>query len=691
MSNPGWISNILRNIFSFFDSLGFTIVSAIYNIFFTIANAEIFSGNIMNDFFKRVQLILGVFMIFNLAITALNIIINPDLLSDKQKGAGKIFMKIALSLVMLTLVVPMENIPKTSDLNRRISENGILFGFLYQFQDSVMQDNVIGKLVLASNVESNEGNYGNLDNMSNLGDMLATTVARAFITPALKDTSSDPVLNPSDLKDEDVLCPAILTIYGEPNISYKTLLDNINATCDSDTQGEVYMLEYHGLFALICTVIMAIIILGFTIDVAVRAIKLAILRLISPIPIISYIMPGQDKNGSFNNWVKTLTSTYMDLFLRLIIIYFGAYVIVIISEGGINIWQNSPGFFTSLFSSVFLIIGVLIFMKQAPKFFQDMLGLKGSGSLFSGIGTVLGAAALTGGLAGSIATGVRAGWAEGAEYKGRTAGVRRVFGAGMAGLTSGIGGLFTGARTLATTDKKVPSSVMSAMQKRNAIRASHSTLFGRAKSNLYGMATGRTLAEKDKAILDATQEASKEISAWASAAEEEALKQTDARTYYGVAEIGGRTYGFNWDQLQGAMSGADASGNFYINGNRFNRADFTPEKLNEIKKSQTARFVSSVYNSATGTFTNARLQTSWRMLEPKLKNAGFDYSDLYAIQYDPDTGAPALDAEGHNITLPILDPTKKGAALGKASSTIADYTNSMKHIKHIANHNNSRS
>ena len=184
MSNPGWISNILRNIFSFFDSLGFTIVSAIYNIFFTIANAEIFSGNIMNDFFKRVQLILGVFMIFNLAITALNIIINPDLLSDKQKGAGKIFMKIALSLVMLTLVVPMENIPKTSDLNRRISENGILFGFLYQFQDSVMQDNVIGKLVLASNVESNEGNYGNLDNMSNLGDMLATTVARAFITPA---------------------------------------------------------------------------------------------------------------------------------------------------------------------------------------------------------------------------------------------------------------------------------------------------------------------------------------------------------------------------------------------------------------------------------------------------------------------------------------------------------------------------
>ena len=523
-------------------------------------------------------------------------------------------------------------------------------------------------------------NNGNLDNMSNLGDMLATTVARAFITPALKDTSSDPDLNPSDLKDEDVLCPDILSIY-KPNISYKTLLDNINATCDSDTRGEVYMLEYHGIFGLICSVIMALIILGFTVDVAVRAIKLSILRLISPIPIISYIMPGQDKNGSFNNWVKTLTSTYMDLFLRLIIIYFGAYVIAIISEGGINIWQNSPGFFTSLFSSIFLIIGVLIFMKQAPKFFQDILGLKGSGSLFGGLGTVLGAAALTGGIAGSIATGVRAAWQEGAEYKGRTAAVRRVFGAGVSGLTSGIGGLFTGARTLATTDKKVPSSVISAMKKRNAIRASHSTLPGRIASGAVDMFTGMSLAERDKFALESSQDAIKQMKEWKSFTEGEAIKkgdygiisrfdsrghETDMARYIRTNGLDSRILGtrFNYAVLKQRISTAGPSGDFDYNGVTFNARDFDDNIMGEILKNQNHNYVNDVFS---GVKDNPGVLSNWELAKAALNKADISYNGEF------------------------LDPNDIGKTIGVASSKAQQMQTGMKHIKHIANHNANRS
>ena len=318
-----------------------------------------------------------------------------------------------------------------------------------------------------------------------------------------------------------------------------------------------------------------------------------------------------------------------------------------------------------------------------------MLGIKGDGKLFSGIGTMLGAAALTGGLAGSIATGVRAGWEEGADYKGRTAGVRRVLGTVGAGLTSGLGGAFVGARALATADKKAPSAVMSAMQKRNAMRASHSTLPGRISSGAYGMFTGRTLAERDKQIFDATQEASKGISSWASAAQDEALKQTDASKYYGVAEINGRKYGFNWDQLEAAMSSADPNGNFIYNGHRFNRSYFSPETQNAIKKSQVARYVYSQYDQTTGTFKDPRLATEWKMLKPKLEKANLDYSDLFAVQRDIDDEI-IKDASGNPVTIPILDPSKKGAALGKAQSQIEEYTNSIKHIKHMANHNNSK-
>ena len=147
---------------------------------------------------------------------------------------------------------------------------------------------------------------------------------------------------------------------------------------------------------------MIVIVLGFTVDVAVRSIKLIILRVIAPVPIISYITPGSEKDGAFGNWVKTLTSTYSDLFIRLAVIYFGIYVIVVIKDGGLNILQTGTDWFTSGLATVFIILGILVFMKQAPKFIKDNLGNKGEGHFFSGIGAALGGAALLGRLTGTV-------------------------------------------------------------------------------------------------------------------------------------------------------------------------------------------------------------------------------------------------------------------------------------------------
>lgn len=681
MNNPSGIINFTRFIFVGIESVGYFLVSGAYNIFFTVANAQLFSGDIINTFYSRIQLILAVLMTFKIAITLLNIIINPDSFKDKEKGPGKLITRIVVSLVLLTLIVPIPNIPKSSNpLNEQIRSNGILFGFLYQFQNSVMDDNILGKLILGSNV----GSVDDADNISNLGGTLATTVAKTFITPTL--SVDDDEVSGTELNKSQVACPSALDEYGynNSNLHYSTLIDNINETCDSSGMGEVYVFNYIPFGGLICSLIMTFIILGFTIDVAVRAIKLAVLRLIAPVPIISYIMPGSEKNGAFGNWVKSLSSTYIDLFLRIAVIYFGAYIIYIIAfsgEDGINIWQGSSSFTVSLLSTVFIIIGVLIFMKEAPKFFKDMLGIKGDGgNFFRGIGTMLGAAALTGGLAGSVATGVRAGWQEGAEYKGRTAGLRRVLGAGVAGLTSGVGGAVVGAGALMSADKKQAGAVFSAMQKRNAMRAAHSTLLGRATSGAYGMFTGRSLAERDQQILDATNDAKKGISSWNEAATDEALKQTGADDY-GITTINGKKYGFNWDTLEAAMKGANQDGYFYYGNNRFNLTDFSKTRIDEIKKSQTSRFVARQYNRKTGHFDNPRLETEWKLAAPKIEKANLDYSDFKATYVDDD---------GNSYELPFLDPSSKGAMLGKADSQIEQYTNNMKHVKHMANHNQSK-
>lgn len=695
-SNPGFIADFLRGFFTMLDGVGYFFLGGIFNIFFTIANAQFFQSDVIDTFYSRVQLILGVLMIFRISISLLQIILNPDVFKDKNKGAGSLVKRIAIMLVMLTLIAPI-NIPDAQieghPLNQQISANGILFGFLYQFQNSVVQDQILAKLILGYNGSSESLE---LEGMSATGDIISSQIAKAFITPTLNGSAdADNVTTEKLKKDEDldnyVACPEIVADYNDDNITASSVLDHVNDTCDSD--GEVYAFEYTPIGGLIVSIVMTFIVIGFTLDIAVRAIKLAILRLIAPVPIISYINPGADKNGPFGNWVKTLSSTYLSLFIRLIIIYFGVYLIILLQEGTLITWVGTSSFFTSALANIFIIVGILVFMKQAPKFFQDMLGIKGDGKLFSGIGTMLGAAALAGGVVGSVATGVRAGWQEGAEFRGKsekgTAGrtARNILSgasAGISGLTSGIGGAFVGGKALATSDKKVPGSVISAMHKRNAMRASHSTLPGRAISTGYGMFTGRTLAEKDKEILEATEAASKEISNWASAAQEEALKQT-APEYFGTANINGTTYGFNWDKLEAAMQATDEHGNFYYGSRRFNRTDFTTETLNGIKKSQTAQYVAKNYDKSTGEFKNARLNTSLKMLKPKLEKTGIDFSSLYAEDYDSDKGEFIAGS-----VLPFLDPSKKGAALGKASSQVADYTNSMKHVKHIANHNNSK-
>ena len=677
-SNPGFIADFLRGFFTMLDGVGYFFLGGIFNIFFTIANAQFFQSDVIDTFYSRVQLILGVLMIFRISISLLQFILNPDVFKDKNKGAGSLVKRIAVMLIMLTLIAPI-NIPEDQldghPLNQQINANGILFGFLYQFQNSVVQDQVLAKLILGYNGSSDSLE---LDGMAATGDIISAQIAKAFITPTLNSsTDADNVtgeqLKNSENLDDYVACPDVVTRYIDDTVAASAVLDHVNDTCDSD--GEVYAFEYTPIGGLVVSIVMTFIVIGFTLDIAVRAIKLAILRLIAPVPIISYVNPGADKNGPFGNWVKTLGSTYLSLFIRLIIIYFGVYLIILLQEGTLITWVGTSSFFTSALANIFIIVGILVFMKQAPKFFQDMLGIKGDGKLFSGIGTMLGAAALAGGVVGSVATGVRAGWQEGAEFRGKsekgTAGrtARNILSgasAGISGLTSGIGGAFVGGKALATSDKKVPGSVMSAMQKRNAIRASHSTLPGRIVSEGYGMFTGRTLAEKDKQILEANQAAAKQMGEWKSFAEAEAKKNGD----FGEVEVYSATDGvvqkrrLNYAQLASAMNSKDNNGNFMYGGLKFNVRDFNENVMSNLLKSQSSRYVKDVFD---GRKDNPGILSNWELAKKALNDADIDYKGQY------------------------LDPMDIGKTIGIAKSNAQQMQTGMKHIKHIANHNANKS
>ena len=408
ISSPGIINNIIRVIFVWLDTFGYWLVSSIYNVFFAVSSAEIISGSVVRVFYSRVQLIIGFIMLFKLAFTILGIIVEPDAAKDSKKGAGSIIKRIAVALAMLTLVVPI-NIPDTGNnpLYEKIKDNGILFGFLYQFQESVQKEQILGKLILgipSSSTYTDEEGY-EVGNMADVGSVMAATVAKSFMRPTVladyqdeadTTTSAARINEIAACKDSDALAD-----YIDGSVGYGSIINHINDDCDSD-DGEVYAYEYTIIGGLVTSVIMAIIIAGFTVDVAIRAVKLAVLRLIAPIPIISYISPGSEKDGAFGNWTKTLISTYIDLFVRIAIIYFGAYLIVLVANSltggdGINIIPSSGGFFTKALATVFIILGILLFMKEAPKFIKDVFGIKGAPMGNAGLSGLLGGMAMAGG------------------------------------------------------------------------------------------------------------------------------------------------------------------------------------------------------------------------------------------------------------------------------------------------------
>ena len=396
-SEPGMLNDGLRSFCAMFDGVATTLLGGIYKVFFLVANATIISGDVIKVFYSRIQLILGILMIFKLAMSILNIIINPDVVKDQKNGPGKMVTRIVAALFMLTLVIPI-NIPNATakSLNAYINDHGILFGVLYKAQDSILSENILAKLILGTSSNADADDM-DVNNLSDIGNSMASIVLKVFV----RINVNDDTLPACDYASDDDPCSNTVCAaevneshYAEENVDPQVILSHINDSCGRGSD-ERYAFGYTPIIGALVMLIMALIITGFTVDIAVRAIKLAVLRLVAPVPIISYINPPKQGGGAFDNWTKSLISTYVDLF-----------VIQIIMNGGMNniFGSNVQGFtFTSGIAFIFIILGILVFMRQAPQFIKDILGIKGKpmgnvglSSMMAGTASLLGGAGLAG-------------------------------------------------------------------------------------------------------------------------------------------------------------------------------------------------------------------------------------------------------------------------------------------------------
>lgn len=527
LTAAGVLSDAIRGLFSWLDRPAFWLLGLVYQLFFNVASATLFSGETIMNFFSRVQLILGVFTMFQLAMSILKGIVNPDNFFGKDKGVKSIISRIVIALVMLTLITPISIPAAKNEYEKQINNNGILFGTLYSLQHRLLSNNTLGRLILGTTDTSPSYVSGDSDDeLKTSSRVFASTVLKSFYRINLIDYDSrkhesgkdDAVFNENrvcqDIDDD------VLAAYTRLDADTGEIIDMVNATCDSDggiiksvikffkklTGNEYYVFAYTPLLGAVVAFIFSFILLSFTVDVAVRAVKLSVLRLIAPIPIISYMNPNGSKDNAFNSWVKMLTTTYLDLFVRLAVVYFVIFLIQDMIANGLSI--NSLNGEVGGLSFIMICIGLFVFAKQAPKFFKDVLGLKNEpGKLFGGfgqLGTALGLGAAAVGTIGSARAGYTASKKADEANHASTTGLKGMLNRGKhlaAGIAGGIAGGYTGVNAAMTAKDHALKSSISAMGKRNADVLARgtdgSTILGRAKTTRDRLFTGESAASRE--------------------------------------------------------------------------------------------------------------------------------------------------------------------------------------------------
>ena len=406
----------------------YVLLAGMYQVFFNVASAQLFESETIKNFYGRVQLIIGVFMVFKLAVSILQGIMDPDKFMNPKEGFGNFITRVVVALALLTVIVPI-NIPDVENANsfeKYLNNNGLLFGTLYSLQDRILSNNTLGRLILGTTDNATNTESPDTTGMTEaeIQQQKLTRSSRIFTSTILKAFLKINLLPPEVRENDDETnkenwyCGSNLDDDGKNAIeSYQqldvdptTLLSMEVLTADCKVNDSIfdhlrnavswipvlggfventrYVFAFNWLASAIVGIVFLIILIGFTIDIAVRSIKLAVLRLLAPIPIISYIEPKSSKDV-FSSWVKALTSTYLDLFLRLAIVYFVIFLIQDMIANGIII--NETGGLVGGFSIIFIMLGLFFFAKMAPKFIKDALGLKGSMSNI-GLSGILGAA-----------------------------------------------------------------------------------------------------------------------------------------------------------------------------------------------------------------------------------------------------------------------------------------------------------
>ena len=414
-------SGLIRGFFATIDSAVYSFIAVIYNLIEDLANTSILSMTDMNEFASRIYALLGIFMLFKVSFSIISYIVSPDKISDSSTGMGGIIKNVLITLVLI-IIVPT------------------CFTLLYEAQSAILSENIIPKLLLGTNSDAStidneiyvapacktikqdedqdsdilatsapdSGNYISLmifRNFYQLGQGVETNkedfdyfrktflpyycgykerkITVSYLLQSqlyngpVEEIKGDNVWD--DISSGLRVASAILTLgISELGIFFANSISGY-VTEQLGLGPSTYFIDYNYFVSTIVGIFVIFILVSTAFEVAIRSVKLTFLQLISPIPIISYIDPKSGKDGMFKRWYTEVFKTWASLFIRLLALFFGVYLIQQLDQ--LYAIGNHKYLSSNFWIQLFMLLGVLMFCKELPKLLEQLIpGMKGSGS-----------------------------------------------------------------------------------------------------------------------------------------------------------------------------------------------------------------------------------------------------------------------------------------------------------------------
>lgn len=473
----------------------FKLVNSAYRIFLALAEADIFKNAEFDIITKNMYEILSIVMLFALAYGILVKIVDPE--NSKSGVDGKkILQKLVMAIVLLALIPS-------------------IFSFMFGLQEAILESNVLNSIFTGS---SNVG----AENIKNAGNVMAVNSFKPFFTP---NVNSD--VNPEEARGsitnhteygvtlgnngsygckQDQCTLADVDTFAEKTGDfgfYQAFAANIN-------EGEV---DFQWLIALVVGGFLVYAMISFCFDMALRVCKLAFFEIIAPIAIFCNVIPKME--DVFKKWLSNTTKTFISVFTRIIVMNFGVYLISIIVNNADLGLNNAGNWFLNLIAKCFLILGIVMFMRQAPKLLSDLFGF-GDGDMKLGIRDKLksSGAFVAGAAIGGATTGLVRN-ATNAVQQFRKAPKEKKFSAALKGFGSAAAGAASGLTKGAWYAKGASSGKD---MKNAASQAANKTVENRMKRDNYTAAHSRGkgwLDDRVQNIIGHAEDTGVKVAGWA--------------------------------------------------------------------------------------------------------------------------------------------------------------------------------